>query len=294
MGEYTAFEGQLEIRQVGGARLLSGTSHYNSVATTNDRGRVRKESFASRAFRFAIEDENRKIDLLVGHDFGKPIASRQSGTLSIVDSDAVRFEATLPEEALTPSWVLDVEKAILNGTMIGLSPGFRVPPMSAVPNAERLIPEPGNPGVQIRQINDAVLREFSVVTAGIYERHQGKDLQYLTVVPDNHAPEVNYPLVIMLHGFGANMQDLAGLAPAIESEGYVYACPNAPIPFNLGLGQEAAGVTGGAGVSGVPGSLRGLRLQHGPMGRLSGGLSPGSMAAGLIRCAITVGAAGGS
>ena len=28
---------------------------------------------------------------------------------------------------------------------------------------------------------------------------------------------------IMLHGFGANMQDLAGLAPAIESEGYVYA-----------------------------------------------------------------------
>ena len=66
-----------------------------------------------------------------------------------------------------------------------------------------------------------------------------------------------------------------------------------PIPFNLGLGQEAAGVTGGAGVSGVPGSLRGLRLQHGPMGRLSGGLSPGSMAAGLIRCAITVGAAGG-
>ena len=34
-------------------------------------------------------------------------------------------------------------------------------------------------------------------------------------------------------------------------------------------------------------------FQHGPMGRLSGGLSPGSMAAGLIRCAITVGAAGG-
>ena len=59
-----------------------------------------------------------------------------------------------------------------------------------------------------------------------YERHQGQDLQYLTVVPDNHDPDVNYPLVVMLHGFGANMQDLAGLAPAIESEGYVFACPN--------------------------------------------------------------------
>ena len=42
MGEYTAFEGELEIRQVGGARLLSGIFNYNSVGTTNDRGRVRK------------------------------------------------------------------------------------------------------------------------------------------------------------------------------------------------------------------------------------------------------------
>ncbi len=74
-----------------------------------------------------------------------------------------------------------------------------------------------------------------------YERHQGKDLQYLTVVPDNHTPDINYPLVVMLHGFGANMQDLAGLAPAIESEGYVYACPNAPIPFELGAGQVGYG-----------------------------------------------------
>ena len=171
MGEYAAFEGNLEIRQFGGARTIAGTFNYGSTGTTSDRGRVRKESFASRAFRFAIDQEpTRKIDLLVGHDFGKPVASRQSGSLKIVDGDdAVRFEATLPDEALTPSWVLDVEKAIANGTMVGLSPGFRVPPASVVPNAERLIPEAGNPGVQIRQISDAVLREFSIVTAGIYD-----------------------------------------------------------------------------------------------------------------------------
>ena len=171
MGEYAAFEGDLEIRQFGGARSIVGTFHYGTTGTVSDRGRVRKESFASRAFRFAIDQEpDRKIDLLVGHDFGKPIASRQSGSLVISDSaEAVTFTATLPEEALTPSWVLDVEKAIANKTMIGLSPGFRVPPVSAVPNAERLIAEPGNPGVQIRQINDAVLREFSIVTAGIYD-----------------------------------------------------------------------------------------------------------------------------
>ena len=38
-----------------------------------------------------------------------------------------------------------------------------------VRNAEELLPEPGNPSVQIRQINHAVLREFSVVTAPTYD-----------------------------------------------------------------------------------------------------------------------------
>ena len=189
MGEYAAFEGDLEIRQVGGARSIVGTFNYGSLGTTADRGRVRKERFGSRAFGFAIDQEpTRKIDLLVGHDFGKPIASRQSGTLSIVDSaEAVRFEATLPDEALTPSWVTDVEKAIANGTMVSLSPGFRVPPVSVVPNAERLVPEAGNPGVSIRQIDQAVLREFSVVTAGIYDdamvELRAEDLAAVTFKP---------------------------------------------------------------------------------------------------------------
>ena len=73
------------------------------------------------------------------------------------------------------------------------------------------------------------------------ERHQGNHLKYLTLLPDDYQEDVTYPLVIMLHGFGANMEDLAGLAPAIETEGYVYACPNAPIPFDLGLGQVGYG-----------------------------------------------------
>ena len=75
------------------------------------------------------------------------------------------------------------------------------------------------------------------------ENHQGKELKYLTVLPDEHDPESRYPLVIMLHGFGANMEDLAGLAPAINATGYVYACPNAPIAFDLGLGRAGYGWT---------------------------------------------------
>jgi len=73
------------------------------------------------------------------------------------------------------------------------------------------------------------------------EIHEGTGLQYITVVPDDYNPDSSYPLVIMLHGFGANMQDLAGLAPTIGAIGYVYACPNAPIPFNLGPGHSGFG-----------------------------------------------------
>jgi phospholipase/carboxylesterase len=73
------------------------------------------------------------------------------------------------------------------------------------------------------------------------EINEGTGLQYVTVVPDEYTEGSSYPLVVMLHGFGANMQDLAGLAPAINSTGYVYACPNAPIPFQLGPGQTGFG-----------------------------------------------------
>lgn len=73
------------------------------------------------------------------------------------------------------------------------------------------------------------------------ERHDGRSLPFLTVLPDDYDPAVSYPLVIMLHGFGAHMGDLAGLAPAIEDKGYVYACPNAPLSFDFGGGYTGYG-----------------------------------------------------
>ena len=81
-----------------------------------------------RAGRFAIEDDSRQIDVLSGHDFGKPLASRKAGTLDIEDGDdGVTFEARLPDDP--PSWVIDAERAIAAGLMTGLSPGFVVPPV---------------------------------------------------------------------------------------------------------------------------------------------------------------------
>ena len=169
MAEFPIFEAaKLEIRRSGGMRILTGRFNYGSTATVRDRGRVRKERFEPRAFRFAIEDETRQLDILVGHDFGKPIASRKAGTLEIADGDdAVNFEARLPDDP--PSWAVDMEKSIAAGLMVGLSPGFVVPPASVVPDAERFEAEAGNPAVQIRVIREAVLREFSVVTAAAYQ-----------------------------------------------------------------------------------------------------------------------------
>ena len=69
------------------------------------------------------------------------------------------------------------------------------------------------------------------------EQRQGESLVYLTVTPDDYDPEKAYPTVILLHGYGANMNDLAGLCPAIERERYIFVCPNAPIPVQIGPGK---------------------------------------------------------
>lgn len=72
---------------------------------------------------------------------------------------------------------------------------------------------------------------------------QGKTLHYIAVEPDGYDPARRYPMIILLHGFGAHMGDLANLAPAIDPEGYVYIFPNAPIPFEIGPGATGYGWT---------------------------------------------------
>ena len=72
-------------------------------------------------------------------------------------------------------------------------------------------------------------------------RVAGDGLHYLAIFPDDYDAAADYPLVAMLHGFGANMQDLAGLAPSLNPKGYVYVCPNAPIPFELAPGMTGYG-----------------------------------------------------
>lgn len=166
--ERSIFPLELEVRRGGGFSSFVGSFLYGSRATVRDRGRVRKEEFAAGAFDFALE-EGREVHLLAGHSYAAPLASRRAGTLELEsDADALRFRAKLPPDEARPTWMRDAVLATEAGLIAGVSPGFKVPPKSAVPDAEELIPEEGNPGVMIRRIRQAVLFELSLVTRPAY------------------------------------------------------------------------------------------------------------------------------
>lgn len=166
--------GGLELRKrASGALALRGRFPYNKAAVLTDGGRTgrpRKEVIASRAFDYRISKPDEDIHLLVGHDYGQPLASRGAGTLDIKDSDeAVTLEATITEEMQQVSWVKDLLAAMTAGLIAGLSPGFRIPPERAVPNAEKVEEEDPALGTAIiRTIYAALLYEVSLVTRPAY------------------------------------------------------------------------------------------------------------------------------
>lgn len=62
-----------------------------------------------------------------------------------------------------------------------------------------------------------------------HEHTHGSTLECLTLSPTGLDERADLPLVVCLHGYGANMEDLTGLASAIDPVGYRYLFPNAPI-----------------------------------------------------------------
>ena len=63
------------------------------------------------------------------------------------------------------------------------------------------------------------------------KRHEDTALRYIEVVPSGR-PAAGLPLVVVLHGRGADSNDLADLAPAIAAgTDYRFVLPDAPQPF---------------------------------------------------------------
>lgn len=181
------FAGDLELRRAGGKIRLRGKFPYGKTAVLSDGGRnggkPKKERIKSRAFKYRIENPDEEIHLLSGHRYDRPLASRSSGTLKIQDTDeAVTFEATIAPEIEEISWVRDALAGLSAGLIVGLSPGFRLPPprtekeknfkAETIEHEKDEGPGTNNRGAIIRTINDALLYELSLVTLPAYPETQ--------------------------------------------------------------------------------------------------------------------------
>ena len=167
--------GSLQLRRQGdGSVKFHGTFPYNRPAVLSDGGRnggrPLKEVIRPRAFAYTIEDPDRDVLFLYGHDIGMPMASQSAGTLVFRDSEgALTFDAILTPEVQQTSWVRDFLASYAAGLVYGLSPGFRIPPQQTVPDAvEQEEEDPSEGRAVIRYINEAILLEMSVVTKGAY------------------------------------------------------------------------------------------------------------------------------
>ena len=177
-------DGALEMRRRDdGSVQLAGRFPYGPAAVLSDGGRTgrpRKERFASRAFEYRVNRPDEEIHLLLGHDYDKPLASKLNRSMTLKDgAAALTFEAIITRAIAETSYGRDALAMIGAGLAIGLSPGFRIPPERAVPDAEEIeqeaddgtLDEQGQPrrGAIIRTIRAALLYELSIVTRPAYD-----------------------------------------------------------------------------------------------------------------------------
>lgn len=62
-------------------------------------------------------------------------------------------------------------------------------------------------------------------------------LEYVKKVPSGGGDDAELPLVIVMHGRGADANDLADIAPYLD-QGYRFLFPNAPKPFEVYAGMS--------------------------------------------------------
>lgn len=67
-------------------------------------------------------------------------------------------------------------------------------------------------------------------------RHDDLTLRYVLNVPSGKPPDAELPLVLVMHGRGADSNDLADIAPSLDG-GYRFVFPNAPRPFEIQPGM---------------------------------------------------------
>lgn len=190
-------DGGLELRAAGdGSRRLRGRFPYGKRAVLSDGGRTgkpRKEVIQPKAFAYRVDRPEEEIHLLIGHSFDRPLASKQAGTLILSDNDdALTFEAIITQEVQQTTWAQDFFNAYAAGLIRGISPGFRIPPKRAVPDAETVEEEDPAEGIAIiRNIWAALLYELSFVTRPAYEETEVEERNWTVTDCGLMVPAVN-------------------------------------------------------------------------------------------------------
>lgn len=179
---WAAHAGEIELRRADGATRLRGRFPYGKAAVLSDGGRTgrpQKEVIEPRAFSYRVEDPDEDIHLLVSHDFDHPLASKRTRTLTLRDStEALTFEAVITPPIAATTHARDALAMIEAGLFVGLSPGFRLPPTRAVPDAEWIEEEADEGegsdrrGAIVRHVRQALLYELSIVTRPAYSEAQ--------------------------------------------------------------------------------------------------------------------------
>ena len=153
-------QARAELRR--GGRGIGGSFDYNRNRVTSSSGRKRKQRIAPGAFRFALEDPDREISLLLGRNYDQPLASKLSGSLKLEDTrEALRFDVdTLPDT----SYVRNYRELVSSGAaLFGVDALFQIPPRDVVANAVSVEPDTENPAVEVEVIHEAVLTALAVV-----------------------------------------------------------------------------------------------------------------------------------
>ncbi|MEO3415730.1 HK97 family phage prohead protease [Roseovarius sp. CAU 1744] len=193
-------EGGLELRRrSSGAMALQGRFPYGKRAVLSDGGRTgrpRKEVIAPNAFAYRVNDPNEDIHFLIGHSYDRPLASRSAGTLMLTDTrEALLFEALITEEMQEVTYVADFLRSFFAGLIVGLSPGFRIPPKRAVEDAETVEDEGNDPengafNAIIRTVHQALLYEVSAVTRPAYDEAQIEARSWALPAPTRTKPTI--------------------------------------------------------------------------------------------------------
>ena len=125
------------------AKSVNALYKYGNTETIADTGRRRKRRIMPGAFRGSIDDPQQEITLSLGRNPNAAIGSKLAGTLILRDKESgLEIEVKSPPDTTA---MRDFEAQVSAGMTAHVIPEFR-----ELDGAYQDIPEPGNPGVDIR------------------------------------------------------------------------------------------------------------------------------------------------